>query len=821
MKLKPTFLLFTLLLITVIKSYGQQPAPKPGSISGIVTDTKKNPLSYATVTLLRQDSSVVNGDLTKEDGSFKINATGTGNFILRINAIGYVPRYIPDIIVTPKDAEKQLKKIMVSPTSQSLSEVEFVAERPVVEMSVDKKVFNVEKNITSAGGSAVDALKNVPSLSVDIDGDVALRGKAATILIDGKPATLLGDDVASALQSLPASSIQSVEVITNPSAKYDAQGMSGIINIITKKDNRFGLNGSLSAGAGTHDKYNAGLNLNLRNDKWNFFLNSNFRRNLNYHRGYNERSTSEGMLTAGSYEDNTRTHGGWFSSLGAEYTINEKNTLSLTQNLNLMLWGNKGTTTYFNYINGIQDSSQVRSSDNLGAPLSSSTSLDYKHKFKKQKQELTTNLTFADTWVKRDQEFQTNYYDADHSSYRSAVLQKAPGGGSSASLNGQADFTTPFVFTNGKLDAGWKSQLYWFESGNNATIDSGNGPQKDPTLQNNYEYAQQVHAAYASFGDQQGKLGYQAGLRLEYSHYEGTASALGGQRYGNEFLNLFPSAYLSYKLAPKQDIYLSYTRRIDRPNFFQMMPYVDVSNPQDTNSGNPGLIPEFIHNTEFSYSRQFEKGHNVIASVYYQYTQNLIDRVKTFHENGNSYTRPQNLGSGTTYGVEVTARTQLMPVWDATVNFNFFQNSINGSNVISNNSGNSWFVKLNSNLKLPYSLSLQLSGNYDAPKINAQGKTQEVYWIDLGLRKNLLKNKATIVLNVSDIFNTRKYTNVYDLYGSSQTIYKDRETRIGNITFTYRFGRSDSKTPNRRNKDQNQVKDRDNLKQEDGDQGGF
>jgi iron complex outermembrane recepter protein len=802
---------------------GQQ---KPGKLSGQIVDNKNKPVPYATVTLLSADSSIVNGDLTKEDGSFNIDQTGIGKFMLRINILGYKERYIGDIEVTAEAQEKKLGKLAVTGNTQSLSEVQVVGEKAMMEMSVDKKVFNVEKNITAAGGSATDVLKNIPSLAVDVDGDILLRGKETTLLIDGKPATLLGGDIASALQSLPASGIQSIEVITNPSARFDAQGMAGIINIITKRDNRFGINGSASLGAGTRDKYNGALNLNLKNNKWNLFLNSSFRRNRNYNRTANELHAADGSIISASYEDGLRIHGGFFNTLGAEYTINDKSTITLTQNLNKMQWGGNGVTRYVKP--GI-DSLLTRENTNLGSPFSSSTSLDYRVKFKRPKQELTTNVTFAKFWVHRDQEFVTSHIAMVSGSEvpYNTTIQRAPGGGGSTSLNGQADFTTPFLSKDGRLDAGWKTQLFWFESSNNATIstDSGYTFTPDVNLQNDYNYSQQIHAAYASYNDQKGKIGYQGGLRLEYSDYVGTSSLIGNQQYSNSFLGLFPSAYLSYKLPSDQAIYLSYTRRTNRPGFFQLMPYIDASNPMDTSTGNPSLIPEFIHNSELNYSRQFKKGHTVMASIYYQYSQNLIDRVRIVSEaTGNAISKPQNLESGTTYGVELTGKAQILPIWDATVNFNFFRNEINGTNINPSlsNSGTSWFTKFNSNIKLPADFSVQLSGSYEAPKVSSQSRVLEAYWVDVAVRKNLWKNKAALVLNVSDIFNTRKYTNIYDLSGRYQTIYRDRETRVGNITFTYRFGKSDARSARRRQQNgQAPVKERDNIKQGDDSEGGF
>lgn len=835
------FLLLTTSLCTcsVQDTFAQAPSaatPQPaqarntGKVSGKLTDTQGKPLSYATITLLKEDSSVVNGDLTRENGSFSIGPTGNGNFLLRISAIGYEQKIIPGIRITDADPERNLGSLKVALAGQRLQEVQVTGERPLMEMSVDKKVFNVEKNITTAGGSASDVLQNVPSVSVDADGAVSLRGKGnVTILIDGKPATLLGGDNASALQSLPASSIQSVEVITNPSARYDAQGMTGIINIVTKKDRKIGFNGTATAGISTRDKYNASLNLNLRRNKWNAFLNSSYRYNPNYHRITNDRYNRGNDTAYRSYEDNLRQFGGFFNTIGAEYTANERNSFTFTQNVNLMRFGGEGNTDYRIFSSpGVQQSRQHRYNKSNGGPFSLSSSLDYRHKFRQPKTELSTNVTFAKTWVHRDVDYRTTFYDQAENLSGGPVFQTAPSTGSTASLNAQADYSMPAF--KGKLDAGLKSQSTWFESSNNPIVDSagGNGPKTDFALLNSFEYSQQTQAAYASYNGQTGKWGYQGGLRLEYFRYSGTTNTVGGKNYTSDFLNLFPSLFVSYQLQQQQSVYLSVTRRTNRPDFRQMMPYIDLSNPQDTTSGNPDLVPEFIYNTELSYSRQFKKGHNLIASAYYQYTSNLIERYKLIYADGTSFTRPLNLNNGATFGLDLTGRAQLMPIWDATLNVNLFRNIINGKSIdpALDNSGFSWFAKANTNLRLPKGFSFQANGNYEAPKPAAQGKTQDAWWIDAAIRKNLWNNKATIVFNVSDIFNTRKYTTDYDFGRSWQRVYRDRETRIATLTFTWRFGKSDAKPANRRGRQGNQQpgsKDRDNLKQGDdeGGQGGF
>lgn len=801
-----------------------QTAPS-GRLSGTITDAQNQPVAYATVTLLKSDSSVVSGDLTKENGNFAIENTGFGKFIIRINILGFKERYIKDINITPESPSRNIGKITISPDAQMLSEVQIVGERAMMQMQVDKKVFNVEKNITATGGSATDVLQNVPSLTVDPDGNVSLRGKSnVTILIDGKPATLLGGDDASALQSLPASSIANIEVITNPSSKYDAQGMTGIVNIITKKDKKTGFNGMVSAGAGTGDKYNGSLNLNLKNDKWNVFFNSSYRQNRSRNESTTEANFYDGTPSYYSFEKSLRKFTGWFNTLGAEYSFNENNILTLTQNLNKMEWGGAGNSILKNYQNGVLNQIQRRINDNLGSPLSSSTALNYKHKFK-PKQEITADFTYARNWSTREEEYITNYYDGAEKLLNGPVIQKAPGTGGNSSVNAQIDFTTPLLTETDRFEAGWKSQFFNFESSNDATKRiPGVGEIADTLLQNSYNYNQDIHAGYVNYGDQRGKWSYQAGLRLEYAAYKGTTMSLNGQEYTNEFLNLFPSAFVSYQLSKLENVYLNYSRRTDRPRFYQMMPYVNISDLQDTTSGNPDLVPEFIHNIELSYSRQFEKGHNIIASGYYQYTQNLIERYRRFSEGG-SFTQPRNLAAGITYGLELIGKAQILPVWDATLSMNFFQTELQGGNISPelNNTGFSWFGKINTNLRLPKNFSLQINGNYQAPEIEAQGTEKAVYFLDAAIRKSFWKNNASLVLNVSDIFNTRKYSRRYDLLNYYQDTYRSRETRVANLTFTYRFGRSDVGSRRRPGsaKPENRVKNRISTDDDSGEQGGF
>ena len=841
-----------LICLFACASYAQQPT-KPGSIKGKLVDAQNSPVSYATVTLLRPDSSVASGDLSKDDGSFNISNTGIGKFRMRIESIGVATKFI-SVEVTADAPDKNLGNVKLTATENTLNTVSVIGEKPIMEMKVDKKVFNVEKNTTAAGGSATDVLQNVPSVSVDADGNVSLRGNSdVTILIDGKPSTLLGTDVASALQSLPAGSIESVEVITNPSARYDAQGTGGIINIITKKDGRFGMNGNITLGAGTNDKYNGNLGLNARKGKWNVFLNSSVRLNSTYNNVTTDRTdkiatdSPAAVHSYHTYEHVPRHFDGYFNTIGATFDPDKYNSITLTENINIMQFGFKDASTYNVYGNpnetGTSVFQQQRNSSFSGDPTSLSTALDYKKKFKKKDEELSIDGTYAATTFKRKQDYTTT-------SDTGISVQHAPGVGTNNTLNVWADYTDPLFTENGKLGLGFKSQFYWFNSSSNPVISFDNGPfQPDYTLSSDYSYTQQIHAAYVNWNDQVGKFGYQVGVRLEDAVYNGSGETDSGHKLvnytlNNSFLSLFPSAFVSYQLANQQSIYLNYSRRTNRPGFMQLLPFVDLSNPGTVNTGNPGLIPEFINNIQFSYSKNDKKGNNFIFSAYYSYTQNLIEKItrqltaaqvlQYDVPSSNLFSQPVNIASGTTYGLEGTGHVQIIPIWDATFNVNFFENQLiigNGDTTLtkylSNNSGFTWFGKINTNIKLPKNFSFQVNANYESPKVITQGTLKETYWVDVALKKNFLKNKATLILNCSDVFKTHVFVTNYDLTSYSETINRVKETRVGNIQFTYRFGKQDlGKNGPKHGKPDDKLKpeeeDRDkNLKQgDDSDQGG-
>jgi iron complex outermembrane receptor protein len=768
------------------------------TLSGKILSSSKQPIQDAALALFNDaDNKIIAGNTSNEDGSFIIDKLPTGHYHLRISIIGYKEKTIASIVLDAQKGNINLGNVFLENSDVNFKGVDIVKEKEMFQMGIDKKTFNVDKNITATGGTAADVLQNIPSVTVDATGNVSLRGKSSVnILIDGRPATLLAGDVASALQSMPAASIESVEIITNPSSKYDAQGNAGIINIITKSNKNQGLNGSATLGIGDKGKYNGGLNINLKKGKWNYAINSNFRISDNYQRTTTDRHNLANDSGSHTYGDYQRQFDGWFNSFTIGYSLDSQNTVSITQNLNKMRFGTFGGQEFDLYSKvGTNYAITERGESFKGGPNSSSSNMNWKHKFRKPKQELTTDVTFSISKSNNKQTLSTNTLDGNRNVLYGTILQEIPSTNQNKNLNAQTDFTTPLWGKDGKLEAGLKTQNFWFNTDNNPTKTlPGGAPNTDALLKNTYEYAQHNFAAYSSYGNKYKKWSYQGGLRVEYSGYQGSVGNINPTPYSNSFLNLFPSAYLAYQYKENQQFYLNYSKRIDRPNFMRMMPYLNIANALDTSSGNPNLKPEFINNIEFAYNIQLPKGNNIMASIYYQHTSNLTQNFTKIYADGTSFSQPVNLSSGSTYGFELISKTQITKAWDATISANFFQNNINGANIDPSisNQGFSWFSKLNTNYKFTKQISFQLMGNYESAKPAAQGNLQQVYWFDAALKANFLKNnKASIVLNITDIFNTRKYTTNYNLPLYYQTIYRDKETQIATITFTYKFGKSE------------------------------
>jgi outer membrane receptor protein involved in Fe transport len=810
-------LLTTCLLPTAI--FAQQGGPRThpggrtrgggasGSVIGKVVDAANKGVGFATIGVLKAaDSAVVGGVLSKENGDFAIDQLQPGSYILRINYIGYDPVY-RHFTLKPGASGSDLGNFKLSPSNATLKTVNVTANKPAYTMSLDKKIFDVSKSLTTVGGDATDVLKEVPSVNVDIDGNVTLRNGSPTIFVDGKRTTLTLDEI-------PAESIAKIEVITNPSAKYDAEGMSGIINIVLKKDRKPGINGMVRAGADTRGGYNAGGNLNIYHNPLNFSA-SYFLHDRN---GPYSGVTDRHNLFNDSWLHQTTkgTRGGLFQMgrIGVDYFMDNRNTISLEGGIG------GGSFTSHEKLNSIyQNNTQAADSSSYRKTYDDHTftfysgDLSYKHTFEKEGEVLTADMNLRRSNNGGNGNYNTQFYDKTGNPMNELATQKNNTDGSSTYFVGQVDYESP-LSKNSKLGAGIKTTI----RNSNSTydvfdLDNGGVYDFNDYLSSDYTYDEDIYAGYVQFSSQINKFGYQLGLRAEQYQYSGSIPSQ-NLKFDpqKDKLGLYPSVFLTYKLTEQDQFQLNYSRRVDRPNFWQRIPYTDYSDPQNLRTGNPDLKPEYTNSFELSYNK-FVGQTNVMATLYFRNTNDEItDYTEPFNNSTDTLIRYAiNAHTSNAYGAEFTLQTQITNWWNVTGNVNLFQTDIS-ANVKSqslNNSKFSWFGKLNSDMKLPASFSVQISGQYNAPVPTPQGTSKDFGGVDLGVKKDFLKKKnASLTLSLSDVFNTQRresYTEIPDVY--TQTRERRRASRFLRLNFSYTFGKQDFQLFKRKNNKSRQGAD--------------
>ncbi|MHA4845623.1 outer membrane beta-barrel protein [Flavitalea antarctica] len=863
-----TFFVFASLFVSAQRPGGGGRGPGGQSMNighfyGKIVDEKTNKgLEAVSVQLLsskfdsvnnKRVDTVLGGMLTRKSGDFSIEGLPVfGKYRLRITAIGYkeVEQQVGfdmkmgkpgDMSAALAAADKDLGNIKLAMDSKVLESVTVTASKPLMSMGIDRKIFNVEKNITSTGGTATDIMKSIPSLSVDIDGNVTMRNNAPQLFIDGRPTNLT-------LEQIPADAIASVELITNPSAKFDASGgTAGILNIVLKKNRKTGYNGTLRAGIDQRAKVNLGGDINVRQGKFNAFVNGNFSQRKSISTGTTERETFITGKQSFLKQNDKNVNEGYFAfgRAGFDYFINNRNTISAS---GVVVRGNfqpYTTSDIFidNYTTGgtLSTYSQ-RLANTEGNFRNTGAQLSYKKLFVKPGEELTADINYNGSRNENNTLTSTNYYDKYGGSPQTYFNQRVIGGGTNKFVTFQTDYVNP-ITEKAKLEFGARMQIRNVDSKNDIYQDTATGIFfKVPQLSSKYINSDKVYAGYVTFTNAIRDFGYQIGLRVESSEYDGEVETVttGGKdttsSYGNSFpISLFPSIFLSQKLKNGQELQLNITRRINRPNFFQLFPFTDYSDSLNFSRGNPNLTPEFTYSSELSYSKQFNGGHSFMSSVYFKYTDNLITRFQGKEINPvsgeevfiNTYI---NANSSYVGGVELISRNPLTKWWDVTSSLNLFTSKIDVEQEGFDNQGNvySWFGKINNTFKLPKNFSIQLSGDYQSktvlppggsggggggggrgmggggffggPQSSSQGYVRPTYGVDIAVRYEFMKEKrASLTLSFSDVFRTRRN----DVYTESdlfiQNSFRRRDPQFFRLNFNWRFGKFDTSLFKRKN----------------------
>ncbi len=805
--MKSPFLFIALILLSFTslaqvpqgKTNGQRPdsskmanMPRTGKIFGIVQDgATKQPMEYVSVVVKSvRDSSLVGGAITNEKGKFTISdLPAFGRFRLEVTYIGYATIRTEAIKLSPQSPIADAGIINILLSGKSLEDINITAEKSELQNSIDKKVYNVDKNIINIGGTATDILQNIPSVNVDIDGNVALRGSNnVTVYIDGKPSGMTGGDRQAVLQQIPASAIDKIEVITNPSAKYDAEGMAGIINIVTKKGKLQGLNGNASAGLGTNNKYNASIGINSRTEFINIYGNYSFR---SEDRDFNAHGFQTNMLPNRSYTIETDNSGEQHNTFhtgkaGADINIDNYNTLGLAATYSVR------KEDHPEQIESIIDNTDphiLRDNSSYETNNTLDGILDCKKTFKDSKRELTASGSYSNSKRDETKNYKSNINDYGENPYQRNISDVAY---TAATL--QSDYVHPF--SNSKLETGIKGSFRINDNDVQALIYDGQNKIyiNDIRYSDHFIYDENIFAAYGLYTGKIKSFDYSAGLRAEQTLTSGDSKST-GQTINNDYFALFPSASVKYNWKGSNETQLSYSRRTNRPQIQSVNPFVDYSDSLNLRKGNPYLLPEYTHSLELSYVKTLEKL-SISATVYYRHTDDVISRYRSVDTlTGVSTMQMVNLNTSDNIGLETILRYQLGKSGSIMWSTNFFQNTLNGSNVSAELQGtnNNWNTRLTANYRFTKDLSGQLSGMYGAPmKEPTRTLKGMMNSVDVGIKYDLMKGKASISLNVTDIFDTRKFQIHTDQDNFIYDGFRKRETRIATLTFAYRFGKQES-----------------------------
>lgn len=785
---------FKLLFYSLLLTFGLSASPfNPlsfkATIEGVLFNGETGePLPYATIVLHNTvDSTMVGNALTESDGKFKLKVA-PGNYYLVCTYVGFKDEILEGIDITSNSSTKTLGAIKLLPSAVAIDEVLVSAERSKMELKLDRRVFNVGKDLANAGNNAADILNRVPSVTVDPEGNVSLRGsQSVRILVDGKPSGLISAGEAEALQRMQGDIIESIEVITNPSARYEAEGEAGIINIILKKNQKKGVNGSFGLTAGQPQNYGASYSLNYRQEDLNFFSNFgvDYRKTPGGGDG-TQRFFEDGNLTEffTSQEDQMRGGVGGYLQGGVDWNLNEKNLLTAALLYRVGDDNNVGTVTYRDFTEGgdlintvVRDIVEDQISHNLEAAL------DYKRTFEEKDREWTFNFKYI---LSDDTEIADYTQISDDTP--NGLLQNSSNTEDEENILFQTDYIHP-LGENGKLEAGLRAAL--------RTVNNDffvNEQQPDGTLRtlsefdDELEYTEDIYAAYLIGAREFGNLGLQAGVRLEYTDI--TAALLrSDQRNDQNFLNLFPSLALSYKLKEENQLQLSYSRRLSRPYFRRLLPFSNFNDPRNNNIGNPNLTPEFTDSYEAGFLRYFKKG-SLLSSVYYRYTTGVIEELILPNEDGTAIEFPVNLSDRNAYGLEFSFNYDLTDWWNVTSDLNFFRALVNGSFEGVDYSADiySWTGGIITQFDPTDRWQFQASFDYNAPQRTTQGRRLAVYSLDLAASLDVFSGRGTLTLAGRDLFNTRIRRLEVDLPNyKAESAFQWRQTRQVVLTFNYRL----------------------------------
>ncbi|UII76570.1 TonB-dependent receptor family protein [Flagellimonas sp. HMM57] len=808
--MKRVFLLFTLLLCSIYSTDLQandNTDTKIGSISGTVIDNaQQQPIAYAAIVIKSEDGSkTITGGITTEDGKFEIVKLPEGVFILEVQFIGY-KTHSQKLEITKKNKKLDVGTITLMEDAEKLEEVEVVAERTTIEQRVDRKIINVGKDLTTAGATASDIMNNIPSVNVDSQtGDISLRGNSnVRVMVDGK---LSNVPVAQLLQQIPSTSIKSIELITNPSAKYNPEGMSGIINIVLHKNANVGFNGNATVGLtqAIEAKFNSSIDLNYRQGKFNFY--GNYGNNIGkYVNDGTILRLDENSLQAFDFFNNNKSH---LYKVGFDFYLNDKNTISVFTNQNIFDGNGEGITDVTYNTDLSRNVTQIFTDVNENQ--SEQYNFDYKHDFKKEGHNIELEIDHNRFNSDQDANFRSigaslfpDYMDFVDTERTQTFVN--------------LDYVNPLDSIS-KLEVGLESRTFETDVDYSSTgLSFNSGGDLIPTPSTDFIYSMDIYSAYVTFSQTRGKFSYQAGVRLEDVEVKADTNRL--RAFTDEYTELYPSAFITYNPNEKNQFQVSYSRRVDRPGLEQVNPVREWATPLISSFGNPSLVPQFTNSYETNYTRRLKNG-SITAGVFYRAISDEINRavyVDRLDFNKLILTF-DNFENTSAYGFELSTNYKFTEWWSINGSFDFFSQTQRGvTESLSGDSPNptendiveervevdntAWNLRLNNSFKVSKSLTFQLFGFYRGQNRTIQFTARPMYFVNLGARYSFAKGKGTISLNYNDMFNTMRFgfdgDRPYEQEGGFN--WESNNLYAG---MSYRFGSGKNKAKQRKRRDSN------------------
>lgn len=784
-----------------------------GKIKGIVMDGELGgPLEFVTVQVKAKGSDkIVQGSVTGSDGNYTIGGLKKGEYVVTFSYIGY-EEVSKNISISSDNQILSLGELTLAEDANQLGEVEVVAKRPQMRFEIDRKVFDATQDIAAEGGSASDLLSNIPSVEVDNEGSVSLRGNSSvTIWINGKASGLTADNQADILDMMPAGDIKQVEVITNPSARYSPEGTAGIINIILKDDRKPGYYGSVKVGADTDGGYQASGNINYSSSKVDAYANLNYRNREFKGGGITSRLNTTDNSFLDQTNDSKRQHNNWFGRFGATWHITKSDDLAFNVT-GMTGGGDNSENIHYNSIdsqkNTIYTSDRITNGDSDMKMYN--LELNYVHKFSENS---NIDLMVSNNQWRRDgmNIFRQSTVYTDPSQTANPLYQTQENDIKDKTWEVQADYTNK-ISDMARIEAGYKGTF----QRNASPVDTYTGTtaediRQDESLYNRFLYNQDVHALYMTYGGKWDKLSYQAGLRGEYwrvdtrsldfdQEFNGKAS----ETFEKDYFKLFPSAFISYALPKNNELQVNYTRRLRRPWGGQLNSFRNISDASNISFGNPELTPEYSHSFELNYIKSWESGHTLSLSGYYRSTDDVIQRIRFLNMKDNvMYTTSENVAKSQASGLEIVGKDKLFKILDLTTTVNLYYSKLDGFSYLPQGAETpvigdtdesfAWNVRMIANFSLPWGVSLQGTGNYNSKQLMAQGHREPNYSVDLGLRKSFLSDKLTLSINARDLLDSRKFRTVTAGDGFWQDSENWRGGRRVGFTLTYNFGNMNKK----------------------------